>query len=157
MKGLMKQSPMPILLFTLSISICILGYQLRLFEAPLSEASGQNFHSFHNAVWNTIITLTSAGYGEIYPKSFFGRIVGVIICLWGVLIISFFVVTVTDMLEFTENEEKAYNLLLKLYYKSELKKKAIGVLQASFTHRTAKNADPSNTNLILSHFRSYRS
>lgn len=79
-------------------------------------------------MWNCIITLTSAGYGELYPKTYFGRIVGVTICFWGVLIISFFVVTVTNMLTFTYNEEKAYNLLMKLYYKIELKRKAIGVL-----------------------------
>lgn len=101
--------------------------------------------------------MTSAGYGELYPKTLFGRIVGAAICLWGVLIISFFVVTVSDMLEFTENEENSYNLILKLYYKTELKKSAIGVLTASFTHRKAKKADPSNTRLLLSHFRSYRS
>lgn len=58
-----------------------------------------------------IITLTSAGYGELFPKTSFGRIVGVMICFWGVLIISFFVVTVTNMLEFTPNEERAFILL----------------------------------------------
>lgn len=79
-------------------------------------------------MWNTVITLTSAGYGELYPKTFFGRIVGVVICFWGVLIISFFVVTVTNMLNFTASEEKAYYLLMKLYYKTELKRKAIRVL-----------------------------
>ena len=128
MKGLMKKSPFPILLFTLSLMICILGYQLRIFESPLSDTSGQNFNSLNNAIWNTVITLTSAGYGELYPKTFFGRVVGVTICFWGVLIISLFVVTVSDMLEFTENEEKAYQLLMCLYYKMELKKKAISVL-----------------------------
>ena len=81
-----------------------------------------------NAMWNTVITLTSAGYGELYPKTFFGRIVGVVICFWGVLIISFFVVTVTNMLNFTASEEKAYSLLMKLYYKTELKRMAIRVL-----------------------------
>jgi potassium intermediate/small conductance calcium-activated channel subfamily N protein 2 len=79
-------------------------------------------------MWNVIITLTSVGYGELYPKTFFGRIVGIIICFWGVFIVSFFVVTVTNMLNFSSSEEKAYNLLLRLFYKTELKKGAIGVL-----------------------------
>ena len=72
-------------------------------------------------MWNMIITLTSAGYGDLFPKTFFGRIVGVIICFWGVLIISFFVVTVTNMLEFSPNEERAYNLLMRLHKKAILK------------------------------------
>ena len=82
----------------------------------------------YNCMWNVIITLTSVGYGELYPKTFFGRIVGIIICFWGVFIVSFFVVTVTNMLNFTGSEEKAYHLLLKLFYKLELKKGAVGVL-----------------------------
>ena len=101
MKGLMKQKPYPILMGSLGITIIMFAYQLRIFEAPISEASGQDFTSMNNAMWNMIITLTSAGYGDLYPKTFFGRIVGVIICFWGVLITSFFVVTVTNMLNFT--------------------------------------------------------
>ena len=68
-------------------------------------------------MWNVIITLSSVGYGELYPKTFFGRIVGVIICFWGIFIVSFFVVTVTSMLDFSETEERSYKLLLRLYYK----------------------------------------
>ena len=70
-----------------------------------------------NCMWNVIITITSVGYGDIYPKTFFGRIVGVIVCFWGVFIVSFFVVTITNMLNFTGSEEKSYNLLLRLYHK----------------------------------------
>ena len=81
-----------------------------------------------NCMWNVIITLTSVGYGEIYPKTFYGRIVGIIICFWGVFIVSFFVVTLTGMLSFTTPENKAYDLLLRLYYKLELKKNAVSVL-----------------------------
>ena len=80
-----------------------------------------------NCMWNVIITLTSVGYGELYPKTFYGRIVGIIICFWGVFIVSFFVVTLTGMLSFNAAEKKAYDLLLRLYYKHEMKKQAVSV------------------------------
>ena len=108
-------------------------------------------------MWNVIITLTSVGYGELYPKTFFGRIVGIIICFWGVFIVSFFVVTVTNMLNFTGSEEKAYNLLLRLYYKTELKRSAVGVLQSAFVHRNAKMRKPENPEQTLGLFRNFRS
>ena len=93
-------------------------------------------------MWNVIITLTSVGYGELYPKTFFGRIVGIIICFWGVFIVSFFVVTVTNMLNFSASEEKSYNLLLRLYYKLELKREAVAVLSSAYAHRNAKQIAP---------------
>ena len=108
-------------------------------------------------MWNVIITLTSVGYGELYPKTNFGRFVGIMICFWGVFIISFFVVTVTNMLNFTGSEEKAFNLLIRLYYKSELKREAVGVLQSAFVHRNAKMQHPDDHLNILSHFRNFRS
>jgi hypothetical protein len=68
-------------------------------------------------MWNVIITLTSVGYGEFFPKTFYGRIVGILICFYGVFIVSFFVVTVSSLLMFTPSEEKSYELLLRLFYK----------------------------------------
>jgi potassium intermediate/small conductance calcium-activated channel subfamily N protein 2 len=108
-------------------------------------------------MWNVIITLTSVGYGEFYPKTLFGRMIGILICFWGVFIVSFFVVTVTQLLKFEGGEEKSYELLLKLAHKQELKKRAIAVLQSSFIHRNAKMNFPEDEGYILSQFRNFRS
>jgi potassium voltage-gated channel Shab-related subfamily B protein 2 len=62
--------------------------------------------------------MTSVGYGDLFPKTSFGRLVGIMICFCGVFIVSFFVVTVTNILEFSGLEDKAYELLLRLSYKS---------------------------------------
>lgn len=104
LKAVVLQMPIQFLIYALTLSLFIFGYQLRMFEAPLSEVSGQDFNSLSNSIWNVIITLTSVGYGDIFPKTFFGRIVGCFICFWGVLIVSFFVITISDKLEFTPNE-----------------------------------------------------
>ena len=103
-----------------------------------------------------IITLTSAGYGDLFPKTFFGRLVGVMICFWGVLIISFFVVTVTNMLEFTPNEERAYNLLMRLHKKVILKQRACDVLESAFIHKNVTINYPNNEGKKLSKFRRFR-
>lgn len=156
LKSVVKEKPYPFFLTCLGISILTFAYLLRLFEAPISEASNQDFTSYNNAMWNMIITLTSAGYGDLYPKTFFGRIVGVLICFWGVLIVSFFVVTVTNMLNFTEYEEKAYYILMRLHHKHVLKIKAVNVLSAAYQYREIKRDHADDSKLILNAFRSFR-
>lgn len=52
-------------------------------------------------MWNIIVTLATVGYGDFFQKSFMGRIVGMIMCFWGTFFVSYFVVTVTNMLSFS--------------------------------------------------------
>jgi len=44
------------------------------------------------------------GYGDFFKKSFMGRIFGM--CFWGTIAVSYFVVTVTNMISLTTSEEK---------------------------------------------------
>ena len=108
-------------------------------------------------MWNVVITASSVGYGELYPKTFFGRIIGVIICFWGIFIVSFFVVVVNSILDFSDGELRSYNLLERLYYKQQLKREAVAVLSSAFTHRNAKIEQPDNKSHILSLYRNFRS
>jgi hypothetical protein len=76
----------------------------------LSAISNQHF-TLLNSFWNVIITMTTVGFGDFYPKSVYGRLIGVLVCCWGVFIVSFFVVTLNNMLNFNANEDKSYNIL----------------------------------------------
>ena len=40
LKGMMKQYPIKIMSYAMISSITVLAYQLRIFERPISEASG---------------------------------------------------------------------------------------------------------------------
>ena len=82
---------------------------------------------------------------------------GILICFWGIIIISFFVVTVSNILNFTQSEEKAFDLIMRLFYKTELKREAVGVLQSAFIHRNTKMNNPENKDEILSCFHNFRS
>ena len=100
-----KQSPNATLISTIFVSGIICAYMLRIFERPLSEASGQNFNRIDTAMWNIIVTMTTVGYGDTFPKSDIGRALGIWICLWGVLLVSLFVVTISDAIEL-DNTQK---------------------------------------------------
>lgn len=86
-------------------------------------------------MWNVIVTLATVGFGEFTLKTTLGRILGLITAFWGTFIVSYFVVTVTNMLTFKAPEEKSYTLLQRLHYKEELKEYAVNVLSNAFRHK----------------------
>lgn len=63
----MKYKPQNIILSFLLFSILVFSYMLRIFESPLVEVSGFDFKSIWNCIWVTVITMTSTGYGDMYP------------------------------------------------------------------------------------------
>ena len=72
--------------------------------------------------------MATVGYGDYFPISNLGRTIGILACLWGVFIVSIFVVTLNNLLEFSKSEEKSYGILQKLNAKEELKMKAVNVI-----------------------------
>ena len=117
---------------TFFISAFVSAYMLRIFERPLSGVSQQDFNSFYTSFWNVIITMTTVGYGDIYPKSFFGRILGIFLCIWGVLLVSLFVVTVSEQLELTQLQKNSYVLIQRLSFRNALKKVSASAVFSMF-------------------------
>lgn len=58
--------------------------------------------------------MTTVGYGDFYPKTNIGRMVGIVIAFWGVFIVSLFVVSLSTMLDFDPGEKKAFDLYERL-------------------------------------------
>ena len=107
-------------------------------------------------MWTIIVTLATVGYGDFFEKSFMGRFVGMIMCFWGTFVVSYFVVTVTNMLSFSVAEEKTYSLLQRLHYKQELKRYAVNVLSSAFKHKLISMKYPNNESLIITAHRKFR-
>ena len=92
-KGQFKAQPSLSLIVTTLVSVFACAQMLRIYERPLSEYSGQNFNMFPTSLWNIIVTMSTVGYGDVYPKSRFGRLLGSFCCVWGVILTSMMVVT----------------------------------------------------------------
>ena len=107
-------------------------------------------------MWLVLVTMTTIGYGDSYPKTHMGRFLGIIVCFWGVFIVSFFVVTINNMLVFSPNEERSFFLLMRLYYKQGLKAKAAAVLQSVFQQKNIRLHEPENHSKLLASFRHFR-
>ena len=71
-----------------------------------------------NVIWFTIITMTTVGYGDIYPRSLTGRIIVVVLIIWGSVIVSLIIVVLTNSLTMVMSERRALTVLNRLDLKS---------------------------------------
>ena len=65
-------------------------------------------------MWLTIITMTTVGYGDFYPRTIFGRVIDVILVVWGTFIVSLMVVVLTNTLNMDQSEKRALIVLNRL-------------------------------------------
>lgn len=65
-----------------------------LFE---ENAKGGNVHSYPDALWWAIVTVTTVGYGDRYPVTEGGRAVAVILMLLGIGLIGVLTATVASV------------------------------------------------------------
>jgi len=56
-----------------------------------------------DALWFTIITMTTVGYGDYYPRTTFGRLIDIVLVVWGTFIVSLMVVVLTNTLNMDQS------------------------------------------------------
>ena len=106
-KCLLRIYPARIILLNFAVFTMLYSYLLRLFELPVLKhipASFETLDQFFNAAYVTIITITTVGYGDITPISYFGRATMMLAALHGALMISLVVLTVSNFLELSDNQ-----------------------------------------------------
>mmetsp|Transcript_23529 Transcript_23529/g.26991 ORF Transcript_23529/g.26991 Transcript_23529/m.26991 type:complete len:228 (+) Transcript_23529:545-1228(+) len=139
-KGQFKESPNMSLAITSIISALSCAQMLRIYERPLSDVSGQNYNHFATSIWNIIVTMSTVGYGDVFPKTRFGRVLGAFCCVWGVVLESMMVVTLSEGLEFTGPQRNSYTLLQRLNFRDELQVNAVKALKSMFHYKKKNKA-----------------
>jgi hypothetical protein len=85
--------------------------------------------------------MTTVGYGDVFPRTVFGRIVDALLIIWGSFIISMMVVALTNLLNLDKAESRALLLLRRLEAKKMLKEAAAYLItRFSKKHLTNKKS-----------------
>jgi len=71
----------------------------------VSLVDPKDFPTVEDGIWWAIVTLGTVGYGDIVPTTVTGRIVGVVLIVFGVTFISFLTATVTSAFVSAERSE----------------------------------------------------
>ena len=123
------------------MTIVFVAFFIRTFEISFVSATGNafDFSFFLNAQWLTVITMTTVGYGDFYPQTHMGRFVGVIACLIGMILVSLVVISLTTLIEFEPEEQRAYGILKKINAMDEAKEKAADVILHAFILKKEMN------------------
>lgn len=100
-------------------------------------------------MWNILITLFSIGYGDVYTRTYFGRIIITLLAFFGGFIISIITIAVVGELEMSKFEVNAFKMIdflkLKLLIR-KLTKKMVFFKAKFFTSRRKGNKQKENFN-----------
>lgn len=66
------------------IALLVSGFLLGMVIVPIEQASG-NIHSIEDGLWWAVTTATGVGYGDLYPVTTFGRLIGAVLQFVGVM------------------------------------------------------------------------
>jgi voltage-gated potassium channel len=91
--GLVRQRSVLIAAMTLGV-ILLSSVGVKYFE---HEADGSNIHSIWDGIWWAVVTVATVGYGDRFPISVGGRIVGFVLMFFGVGVMSLLTATIASI------------------------------------------------------------
>ena len=91
--GLVRQRSVLIAIMTLSV-ILLSSIGVRHFE---QSTSGSNIRSVWDGIWWAVVTVATVGYGDRFPVSVGGRIVGFVLMFFGVGMMSLLTATIASI------------------------------------------------------------
>jgi hypothetical protein len=109
----------PLMLGYCSVIICsILSYMLKIINQPLPIK--KNFKNFGDYFWFIIITMTTVGYGDVYPETTLGRVIGCTCAIAGTIVVALIVSFFNSKINLTKEEKFTLRFLNKVYDKEEI-------------------------------------
>lgn len=93
------------------ISLGIIGYLFLCYLLLLSEVDEieANIQSFQDAIWYGLVTLTTVGYGDFYPTTLTGKMIGGLFVLGSLGVLSYLISQLTNSYQnYMEKKKQGY-------------------------------------------------
>ena len=111
----------PIMLGYCSLIICsMLSYMLKILNQPLELNDTNNYKTFGNCFWYVVVTMTTVGYGDIYPETTLERLIGYLISITGTVVVALVVSFFTDQVNLEDDEKNTVRFVERVNEKEKL-------------------------------------
>ena len=110
-----SKNELGLLMVLVAMSSALFGYLVFVFEIAQLNT---NFRSIPDGFWWSLVTLTTVGYGDMFPQTPAGRVVGVACAVVGILVVALPVPIISG------NFTKIYDLVGVAQYHRMLRKNA---------------------------------
>jgi hypothetical protein len=87
--------------------------------AAQATFDSRDFHSVWDGVWWATVTVATVGYGDLYPTSVQGRLIGILVMIFGIGFLSAVTATIASWLVKTERSGET-DAILTVLARSEL-------------------------------------
>ena len=133
-KAMLKEKPFYLLVPSILLSMLVFSLSVMIVERGFYiENTSMDYGYLWNSMWLVMLTMTTVGYGDFYPRTHFGRFIIVLSCFWGIFIISLMVVTMTNFILFSSEEARSFDYMKKVKSMSLSKKYARLYIRAQLT------------------------
>ena len=136
-KSDLKDRPFRTIGIIIGLFVVIFGIATMQSEKSYEGQKG-DLDQLTNAEWLIIITMTTVGYGDIFPTTHFGRFFCLLACISGMILVSAMVVALNLVSELSKDQSAAYIAIRAKSREQEWIESAAEVVKAAFR---AKRAD----------------
>ena len=125
---LLRQYPMPVILIFCFVSVFFNGIICRILERPLDDLRDNYFSDPINSMWFIFETISTLGFGELAPISYFARADAVVTFFLGSIVISLLIAVINGYISLSKNENMAFSEIRYIEYSRHVLMKGIPYL-----------------------------
>ena len=107
--------------FSLLFSVLFFSSIILIIERPISKLTSNDLDNWEQVIWYVVITMTTIGYGDRVADTLPSRFFVMALVIWGNFWSSTFLSSIFPYIEQNLREEKAFNLLIRVESKKNLR------------------------------------
>lgn len=121
----MQEHPFQLIMTLMLAGIFVFGYALQISETPVSlKDKTIDLKGYFECCWCIMITMSTVGFGDYFPRSTFGRFTIFFATIYGMIVTSLMVNFISDRLNLSQPELKAFTVVNRIEIMKNIKKKA---------------------------------